>query len=150
MDPGSYVSWDSPPRHPVHDTGYSEALEAARQRSGKDEAVLTGAGTIDGKAVVIIAGEFAFLAGSIGLATASRIIGGALERATLEGLPVVASPSSGGGPACKKEHPLSWPWRLLPPLWKAISLPAIPTSCTSGTPPQAGGPWRHGGVRWAT
>ncbi len=89
------------PRHPVHDTGYSEALEAARQRSGKDEAVLTGAGTIDGKAVVIIAGEFAFLAGSIGLATASRIIG-ALERATLEGLPVVASPSSGGDPHARR------------------------------------------------
>ncbi|RAX46168.1 acetyl-CoA carboxyl transferase [Arthrobacter sp. AQ5-06] len=95
VDPGSFASWDRPPRHPSRDAAYEVALEAARQRSGTDEAVLTGVGTIDGRRVAIIAGEFAFLAGSIGLATASRIIEG-LERATAEGLPVVASPSSGG------------------------------------------------------
>ncbi|GAA2845173.1 carboxyl transferase domain-containing protein [Paenarthrobacter ilicis] len=95
VDPGSYESWDRPPLHACHGAGYLEALESASQRSGTDEAVLTGVGTIEGRTVVVIAGEFAFLGGSIGLATASRIIG-ALERATAEGLPVVASPSSGG------------------------------------------------------
>ncbi|MFJ4029578.1 carboxyl transferase domain-containing protein [Paenarthrobacter sp. NPDC089989] len=95
VDPGSFVSWDSPPRHTGHADEYSAALESARRRSGLDEAVLTGIGAVAGRAVVIIAGEFAFLAGSVGVATASRIIE-ALRRATAEGLPVLASPSSGG------------------------------------------------------
>jgi acetyl-CoA carboxylase beta subunit/acetyl-CoA carboxylase alpha subunit len=95
LDPGSFEPWDTAPRYGQHDAGYAAVLLAARQRSGTDEAVLTGAGSVDGRRVAIIAGEFAFLAGSVGLATAARIIA-ALERATREGLPVVASPASGG------------------------------------------------------
>lgn len=95
VDPGTFESWDMPPVYVGHEAGYADALGAARRRSGTDEAVITGAGLLEGRRVAVIAGEFAFLGGSIGVATAARIVA-ALERATLEGLPVVASPASGG------------------------------------------------------
>ena len=48
-----------------------------------------------GRRVAVVACEFDFLAGSIGVAAAERITA-AVERATAERLPLVASPSSGG------------------------------------------------------
>jgi acetyl-CoA carboxylase beta subunit len=66
----------------------------ARAATGLDEAVLTGEGTVFGRRVAV-ACEFDFLAGSIGVAAAERITA-AVERATAEGLPLLASPSSGG------------------------------------------------------
>ena len=77
------------------DREYVEELHAARERSGVDEAVVTGRGSIRGHAVAVIVGEFRFLGGSIGRATAARITA-AVERATRERLPLIAAPSSGG------------------------------------------------------
>ena len=57
--------------------------------------MLTGEGTVFGRRVAVVACEFDFLAGSIGVAAAERITA-AVERATAERLPLVASPSSGG------------------------------------------------------
>ena len=57
--------------------------------------MLTGEGTVWGRRVAVVASEFDFLAGSIGVAAAERITT-AVERATAERLPLVASPSSGG------------------------------------------------------
>lgn len=98
LDDGSYISWDGAPlRSPQVDSvpGYSESLERAAERSGVDESVITGEGTLEGRRVVIIACEFDFLAGSIGIAAAERIVS-AIERATAEQLPILASPTSGG------------------------------------------------------
>ncbi|ROO83933.1 acetyl-CoA carboxylase carboxyl transferase subunit beta [Actinocorallia herbida] len=92
LDAGTWVSWDGPPEEP---DGYAEELAAARERSGCDEAVLTGEGRVGGRRVALIVSEFAFLAGSIGVATADRIVA-AVERAALEGLPLLAAPASGG------------------------------------------------------
>ena len=60
-----------------------------------DESVLTGVGLIRGRRVAVIVSEFRFLAGSIGQAAAERIVT-AVERATREGLPLLAGPASGG------------------------------------------------------
>ncbi|MBB0970589.1 acetyl-CoA carboxyl transferase [Dietzia aerolata] len=98
VDPGSFRSWDGPPlRSAQVDTvpGYAESLERAEEKSGVDESVITGEGTLEGRRVVIIACEFDFLAGSIGIAAAERIVA-AIERATAEELPILASPTSGG------------------------------------------------------
>src|SRR5699024_5993901 len=70
-------------------------LAAAADKSGVDEAVITGEGTISGRRVAVVVGEFRFLAGSIGVAAAERLVD-AIERATLEGLPLLAGPASGG------------------------------------------------------
>ncbi|BBY57701.1 putative acetyl-coenzyme A carboxylase carboxyl transferase subunit beta [Mycolicibacterium sarraceniae] len=74
---------------------YARELEQARAATGFDEAVLTGEGTVFGRRVAVVACEFDFLAGSIGVAAAERITS-AVERATAEKLPLLASPSSGG------------------------------------------------------
>ena len=95
LDGESWTSWDAPPAGPDPSSPYGGELAAARERSGCDEAVLTGEGRLRGRRVAFIVSEFRFLAGSIGLATADRIVA-AVERATAEGLPLLAAPSSGG------------------------------------------------------
>ncbi|WP_280234956.1 carboxyl transferase domain-containing protein [Nocardia cyriacigeorgica] len=95
LDPGSFRSWDRPPL-PVRMSGqYRDELRAAAARTGSDESVRTGAGLLRGRRVAVIACEFDFLAGSIGVAAAERIVT-AVERATELGLPLIASPTSGG------------------------------------------------------
>ena len=74
---------------------YQRELAAAAAKTGLDESVLTGEGTVFGRRVALVACEFDFLAGSIGVAAAERITT-AVARATAERLPLVASPSSGG------------------------------------------------------
>ena len=96
LDPGSWTSWDTPARQPEpRSERYERELQQARERTGLDEAVLTGSGTVRGRPVAVIACEFAFLAGSIGVAAAERLVV-AIERATAERLPLVAAPTSGG------------------------------------------------------
>ncbi|MFD0687693.1 carboxyl transferase domain-containing protein [Actinomadura fibrosa] len=96
LDGGEWESWDAPPAEvAAPGSAYAAELAAARERSGSDEAVVTGAGRLRGRRVAFVVSEFRFLAGSIGLATADRIVA-AVERATAEGLPLLAAPSSGG------------------------------------------------------
>ena len=96
LDAGTFVRWDEPPLEPGRvDAAYAAALAAARDKTGLDESVITGEGWIKGRRVAVVAGEFRFLAGSIGVAAAERLVR-AIERATAERLPLVASPTSGG------------------------------------------------------
>ena len=95
LDDGSFESWDAPPTYTGVSEAYAADLAAARERSGLDESVLTGRGTMKGRPVAVVASEFRFLAGSIGRAAADRLVT-AIHRATEEGLPLVASPTSGG------------------------------------------------------
>ena len=95
LDSGSWDSWDVPPDHgPVSDD-YAAALAAAREKTGVDESVVTGAGRLHGQRVAAVVGEFGFLAGSIGVASGRRVVS-AVRRATAEALPLVAAPVSGG------------------------------------------------------
>ncbi|MFJ3826100.1 carboxyl transferase domain-containing protein [Streptomyces nodosus] len=93
LDHGSHRSWDTPA--PAVGGDYGRTLERARERSGADEAVLTGEGRIAGRRVALLLGEFAFLAGSVGTVAADRLVR-AVRRATAERLPVLAAPVSGG------------------------------------------------------
>ena len=95
LDAGSFVSWDTAPVDARPNEKYRADLRKAAEKSGVDESVITGVGTVRGRPVAVIACEFAFLAGSIGVAAAERIVS-AIERATREGLPLLASPTSGG------------------------------------------------------
>ncbi|HET7399572.1 MAG TPA: carboxyl transferase domain-containing protein [Intrasporangium sp.] len=96
LDPGSWTSWDTAAAQPATaGSPYAAELATAAEASGADEAILTGEGRIRGRRVAVIAGEFRFLAGSIGVAAAERIVL-AFERARREGLPLFAAPSSGG------------------------------------------------------
>ncbi|PZG07378.1 acetyl-CoA carboxylase carboxyltransferase subunit beta, partial [Nonomuraea aridisoli] len=90
LDDGSYRGWDEP-LGPASDPD----VAAARQRTGLDEAVITGEGLLRGRRVAVVACEFGFLAGSIGVDAAERLVT-AVERATAERLPLLAAPASGG------------------------------------------------------
>lgn len=95
LDSDSFISWDRPQVTVAASPRYHEELRKAELAAGTDEAVLTGEGLLRGRRVAVIACEFGFLAGSIGVAAAERIVS-AVERATELGLPLVASPTSGG------------------------------------------------------
>jgi acetyl-CoA carboxylase carboxyl transferase beta subunit len=95
LDPDTYLSWDEPVVTVDADPGYAEELKLARERTGLDEAVITGEGRLHGRRVVVVACEFGFLGGSLGVAGAERLVT-AVERATREQLPLLAAPISGG------------------------------------------------------
>jgi len=95
VDAGTFVTWDEPIDVSGHDAEYAAELARAVEAAGTDEAVVTGRASIHDRDVAVVAGEFGFLAGSIGLAAARRVVA-AFQRATREGLPVVAAPCSGG------------------------------------------------------
>lgn len=95
LDAGTFRSWDTAPIPVPSAPEYAGQLAAARSSTGLDEAVLTGEGELRGRRVAVLAGEFAFLGGSIGVAAAERLTL-AIERATAERLPLLASPVSGG------------------------------------------------------
>ena len=95
VDAGSYVSWDVAPVRGDLAPAYAAQLARAAERSGEDESVITGEALVRGHRVALVAGEFGFLAGSIGMAASRRLIA-AFERATAEGIPLLASPTSGG------------------------------------------------------
>ena len=74
---------------------YTDRLEEARERAAADESVWTGRARIGGVACVILASDFDFLAGTMGIAAGERICQ-AFDRAIEERLPVVGLPRSGG------------------------------------------------------
>jgi len=99
-DEGSFEEWDADvasddPLSFSDTRPYVERLAEAREATGLGEAVLTGRAALDGRPFVVVAGEFGFLGGSIGVATAERVAR-AFERATEQRLPLVALPASGG------------------------------------------------------
>lgn len=95
LDDESFVSWDSAPLQVPMSDAYRREMADAATASGLDESVLTGEGRVFGRRVALVVCEFDFLAGSIGVAAAERIVA-AVHRATAERLPLLASPSSGG------------------------------------------------------
>ncbi|MFF7196427.1 carboxyl transferase domain-containing protein [Streptomyces sp. NPDC008079] len=97
LDPGTWRRWDEPVTvADLPEAGdYRADLLAARARTGLDESVVTGEGRIRGRRVALMAGEFGFLGGSIGVAAGTRLVT-AVERATRERLPLLATPASGG------------------------------------------------------
>src|ERR1700704_3550282 len=78
VDEGSFLSWDEEPLPPFAvqgepDPDYLAELAAARAKTGLDEAVITGEARLEGRRVAVLACEFDFLAGSIGVAAAERL-----------------------------------------------------------------------------
>ncbi|QIX25318.1 acetyl-CoA carboxyl transferase [Nocardioides sp. JQ2195] len=95
LDDGSWASWDTAPARRDVSDDYAAQLAAAADKAGTDESVITGEGRLRGRRVALLVGEFGFLAGSIGRDAADRLVAG-IERATAEGLPLLAAPISGG------------------------------------------------------
>lgn len=99
-DAGSFEAWDedvvsTDPLGFADSAPYPERLRRAAGKTGRTEAVLTGRATIEGLPTGIIAGEFGFMAGSVGVAAAERVAR-AFERSLQQSLPMIAMPRSAG------------------------------------------------------
>ena len=74
---------------------YADRLKDAKTKTGRDDAVLIGTGTIDGLAVVAAVQDFEFMGGSLGMAAGEALISG-MEEAVKREVPFVLFAASGG------------------------------------------------------
>jgi len=74
---------------------YTDRLKDARAKTGMDDAVLVGEGTLDGRTVVAAAQDFEFMGGSLGMAAGEAVIAGML-RAVAVKAPFILFAASGG------------------------------------------------------
>ena len=96
-DEGSFEEWDAALQgdNPLEYKGYEEKLEKLQEKTGLQEAVVTGKAKIDGRETVIGVCDGRFLMASMGEAVGEKIAR-AVERATKERLPVILFACSGG------------------------------------------------------
>ena len=97
LDEGSFEEWDSemPLQNPMEYRGYPEKLASVKAKTGLNEAVVTGKGSINGMKTVIGVCDGRFLMASMGENVGEKITR-AVERATSEKLPVIMFCCSGG------------------------------------------------------
>jgi acetyl-CoA carboxylase carboxyl transferase subunit beta len=74
---------------------YADRLKEARQKTGAEDAILAGSGSLDGLPMVIAVQDFAFMGGSLGMAAGEAIIA-AMRAAVTRKTPFVFFVSSGG------------------------------------------------------
>lgn len=96
-DRKSFVEWDAhmEERNPLQYKGYEEKLRALREKTGLDEAVVTGKCTIKGTPVALGVCDCRFMMSSMGEIVGEKITR-VFERATEEQLPVILYICSGG------------------------------------------------------
>jgi acetyl-CoA carboxylase carboxyl transferase subunit beta len=74
---------------------YNERLRDAQTKSGMDDAVVVGHGTIDGQPAVAAAFEFSFMGGSMGAGVGEALVAAA-RLAVLQDAPLIVFTASGG------------------------------------------------------
>ncbi|HRQ28272.1 acetyl-CoA carboxylase carboxyltransferase subunit beta, partial [Hyphomicrobium sp.] len=74
---------------------YTDRIKDARTKTGMEDAVLVGEGTLDGQPVVAAAQDFEFMGGSLGMAAGEAVIAGML-RAAERRSPFILFAASGG------------------------------------------------------
>lgn len=97
VDEGSFEEWDKDmiSQNPLGYKGYEEKLDFTREKTGLQEAVVTGKAKIAGNETVIGVCDGRFLMASMGEIVGEKIVR-AVERATKERLPVILFACSGG------------------------------------------------------
>ncbi len=97
IDGGSFEEHDGGIRagDPLGFEGYAGRLEEALQRTGLEDAVLSGIGEIGRHQVALAVMDFRFIGGSMGSAVGERVAR-TIELAYAEGLPLVTVSASGG------------------------------------------------------
>ena len=81
--------------NPLHYKGYEEKVEALQEKTGLDEAVVTGKARIAGNEVVLAVCDGRFMMASMGKVVGEKITR-AVEKATGERLPIIIFACSGG------------------------------------------------------
>lgn len=97
MDRYTFQEWDTglDTPDPLSYEGYKKKIGKLQEKTGLDEAVITGAGCIHGERVVIAVCDSRFMMGSMGYVAGEKITR-AVERATKHRLPIVIFTCSGG------------------------------------------------------
>lgn len=97
LDEGSFEEWDQglTAGNPLGFPGYEEKVRALQERTGLQEAVVTGKGRINGMETVIGVCDGRFMMASMGEAVGEKITR-AVERATGLSMPVILFACSGG------------------------------------------------------
>lgn len=96
-DNGTFEEWDAglPFSNPLQFSGYERKVREIQERTGLEEAVLTGKASIGGHGAVLCVMDARFLMASMGHIVGEKITR-AVERATDEKLPVIIFACSGG------------------------------------------------------
>ena len=97
IDDGTFEEWDTniTPSNPMEYPGYIEKIEILKDKTGLDDAIVTGKGKIDGRPVVIGVCDTRFLMGSMGSIVGEKITR-AVNKATEANLPLIIFTCSGG------------------------------------------------------
>ena len=96
-DEGTFEEWDKEMefKNPLDFPGYDKKVAAAREKTGLNEAIVTGSCAINGQKAVIGVCDARFIMSSMGQVMGEKIAR-AVERATKEKLPVIIFACSGG------------------------------------------------------
>lgn len=96
-DEDTFEPWDEglTSGNPLNYRGYEEKVQNLRNKTGLDEAVVTGKAKIDGREVVLAVCDGRFMMASMGKVVGEKITR-AVERATEQKLPVIIFACSGG------------------------------------------------------
>ena len=97
LDHASFEEWDAqiPEKNPLGFPGYEDKLARQREKSGKNEGVTCGKGTISGIPCAFAVMDSTFFMASMGSVVGEKITR-MVERATEERLPVIIFCASGG------------------------------------------------------
>lgn len=82
-------------RDPLGFDGYEKRLAGAREKTGLEDAVVSGVGVVGGRAVALAVMDFRFIGGSMGTVVGERVAR-MVEVARDEDLPLVVVSASGG------------------------------------------------------
>ena len=97
IDSGSFEEWNQKMEfsNPLNFPGYEKKANAAKEKTGLDEAIVTGKGLINGEPTAIGICDARFLMSSMGHIVGEKITN-MVERATNEKMPVIIFACSGG------------------------------------------------------
>ena len=97
VDAGTFDEWNAlmPEENPLAFPGYENKLKIAKEKTGLDEAVVTGAAFINKHKVALCVMDSNFIMASMGKVVGEKLTR-AFERATVEKLPIIVFTASGG------------------------------------------------------
>lgn len=97
VDEGTFDEWNAlmPKENPLAFPGYENKLKIAKEKTGLDEAVVTGAAFINKHKVALCVMDSNFIMASMGKVVGEKLTR-AFERATVEKLPIIVFTASGG------------------------------------------------------
>jgi len=97
LDEGSFEEWNQEMdfSNPLDFPGYERKIEAAKEKTNLNEAIVTGTGTVSGERTAIGVCDARFLMSSMGHIVGEKITQ-MVERATKEQMPVIIFACSGG------------------------------------------------------